>query len=146
MISGHKQRVSLAESLAFRLLASVDWPNLGRDEFKEIFDPILSLKHLSLDSFLTKTHCSLLKFREDEVKNALYLWSDWRTKLNSSKDFNDPLSGEDDLILMFAMAKWSSDDSNLKFGTFLHYGIPRAKLRAPPELTSSDMSVDLIYF
>jgi len=137
MLAGHKQPFGLSESLAFRLLASVDWPNLDQHAFHQMFSPILNLRHLSLDSVLTKVHCGLLKLTENEVKSALQLWSDWRTKLVQSDSVDEPPGGEDDLIIMYAMAKWSSDDSSLKFGTYLHYGIPRAKLRGPPELYDS---------
>ncbi|CAF1080258.1 unnamed protein product [Brachionus calyciflorus] len=34
-----------------------------------------------------------------------------------------------EIMILYLIAKWSKDDSSLKFSTFFHYGIPRARVR-----------------
>lgn len=50
-----------------------------------------------------------------------------------------------EILTLYMIAKWSKDDSCLKFTTFFHYGIPRARLRTPidaEKVTPSQRSQD----
>lgn len=42
---------------------------------------------------------------------------------------NDIQNRLKEIMILYLIAKWSKDDSSLKFSTFFHYGIPRARLR-----------------
>lgn len=135
------KNITFSERLAFRIVADVDWTCTDFIELKKEFETILNAKHIGFDNLLTKKHCRYLKLKKAEVKEALSLWTDWRLDINSSFNGSNKESIElrntkknallqqnEDLMLMHAFAKWSADDSKMKFGTFLHYGIPRAKI------------------
>lgn len=79
------------------------------------------------------------------------MWSHLRVKLNNSladpsrqetdnydndDSVNQLVEEDDGLVVLYAMAKWAADESTMRFSTFLHYGIPRAKLRAISGLNS----------
>lgn len=139
-----RNNISFSESLAFRLLASIDWSETDLNEFKKNFTPLLTLKHLDLESQLIKSHSSHLKFKENEVKDALYLWSNWRRNFmnnseSTNEDQNTLVKKDDDLMTLYALSRWSENDSSMKFGTFLHYGIPRARLLPSQEIHDEEI-------
>lgn len=143
--------ISFAESLAFRILANVDWTCTDLNDLKKEFEPIFNAKHIDLDSLLIKNHCSYLKLKETEKKEALSLWIDWRLNINNEINIiefskfetnkkNSLIKQNDDLMLMHALAKWSDDDSTMKFGAYLHHGIPRAKIRDQIDQSNSQVN------
>lgn len=43
--------------------------------------------------------------------------------------FNNMQNRLKEIMILYLIAKWSKDDSSLKFSVFFHYGIPRARIR-----------------
>ncbi|RNA09024.1 hypothetical protein BpHYR1_023370 [Brachionus plicatilis] len=54
--------------------------------------------------------------------------------------FNNIQNRLKEIMILYLIAKWSKDDSSLKFSTFFHYGIPRARVR---QSTLGDSSIIL---
>ena len=167
-------QISLAETLAFRQLASVDWSKIDLYDFRKVFKPLVDSKHLiDLDNILIKNHGSYFKFNQEEVQLAISHWLDFRLKLNNdliesfknlkenrsyfntdSKEnystdsidsgfegMNDGMNSlNENNFTLYVLAKWSGDDSSLKLKTFMHYGIPRAKIRYPTIIKNNSIS------
>lgn len=159
-------KISFAENMAFRVLASIDWTKANFDELKKFIDPYLNCQHLNLNHLVLKEHGKFMNLKQHEVHEAIHEWSQWRLKLNKSiinnpalfelsfTDLNDSkasglfrrnknqnkkeleilsLSKLDprikEILSLYMIAKWSNDNSGLKFTLYFHYGIPRARLR-----------------
>lgn len=169
--------MTLAESIAYRFMASIDWTRYNIKESYAVIYPLLKTNSETLCSFLSQDYGILMHLKDSEVKKSIHEWSLWRTEANKEiwmlikRNILEPKSSDDDntlnnsadfqnlfqekvstagknlhdLVMMYVIAKWSSDKSRMRFGTFMHYGIPRARIRAvPTEYQSASEEKDVL--
>jgi hypothetical protein len=132
-----RKQTTFAQSIAYRVLGSIDWTCADFGQIEQLFKT-----RAKDDVSISKEQGKFIKLSEVEVKQGVYEWILWRIKYNnslidSSKHSYDmkhlPFAFDDNktkqTVCLYMIAKWANDNSSLDFGSYMHYGLPRARIR-----------------
>jgi hypothetical protein len=132
-----RKKTTFAQSIAYRVLGSIDWTRADFSQIEQVFKAS-SKKTLSI----SREQGKYIKLNEAEVKRGVYEWVLWRINFNNSliespeqagRMSNLPPKSADDKIsesdYLYMIAKWANDESCLDLGSYIHYGLPRARIR-----------------